>query len=194
MHLNSLFSRIILASGSPRRKELLRMLECEFEVLKSDCDESYPVELKAGEIAEYLANKKSLSFNVPLKAKELLITADTIVWLHEKMLGKPQNTEEAVEMIKKLSGNVHSVFTGVALRTMEKLHVFYEETRVYFNPIDEADIIHYVEKYRPFDKAGAYGVQEWIGAVGIRKIDGCYYNVMGLPTARLYEEIKKNFT
>ncbi len=191
MNFNSYFSRIILATGSPRRRELLSMMEISFQTVKIDFNEHYPDELKANEIAEYLSEKKSLSYPDKLNANELLITADTIVWCENEMLGKPSDENDALRMLSKLSGKMHTVYTGVCLRTENKKRTFSEKTDVYFNELDKNLMAHYIQKYKPFDKAGSYGVQEWIGVVGIRKIVGCFYNVMGLPTSRLYNELKE---
>jgi septum formation protein len=167
------------------------MMEIAFQTVKIDFNEHYPAYLKANEIAEYLSEKKSLSYPDKLKADELLITADTIVWCENEMLGKPMDENDALRMLSKLSGKMHTVYTGVCLRTENKKRTFSEKTDVYFNELDKNLMAHYVQKYKPFDKAGSYGVQEWIGVVGIRKIAGCFYNVMGLPTSRLYNELKE---
>jgi septum formation protein len=166
-------------------------MEISFQTVKIDFNEQYPADLKANEIAEYLSEKKSLSYPDKLNADELLITADTIVWCENKMLGKPMDQSDALRMLSMLSGKMHTVYTGVCLRTANKKRTFSEKTDVYFNPLDKNLMAHYIQKYKPFDKAGSYGVQEWIGVVGIRKIEGCFYNVMGLPTARLYNELNE---
>jgi len=183
---------VILASNSPRRKELLRGLEVDFEVRTlPDIDESYPSTLRRGDIPLYISKEKADAYLKYMEPNELVITADTIVWLHGEVLGKPKDREEAIQMLKRLSGNTHQVYTGVTLTTTEWQRSFYVETNVRFANLSEEDIIHYVDFYHPFDKAGAYGVQEWIGYIGVEGIEGSYYNVMGLPVQRLYRELKK---
>lgn len=180
--------KIILGSQSPRRRELMKMLDIPFESVSLNVDENFPYDLQAEEIAEYLAEKKSLGYS--LKEDELLITADTIVWINHQVLNKPQDEEDAKRMLRVLSNNVHSVFTGVCLRTSNNKVVFSDETKVYFKHLTEEEIDYYVQYYQPFDKAGAYGVQEWMGAVAIAKIEGSYFNVMGLPVHLVYQHLK----
>lgn len=180
---------VILASNSPRRKELLRGLGIEFEVRTlPDIEESYPDTLQRGDIPLYISREKADAYRASMADDELVITADTIVWLHGEVLGKPRDREDAIRMLRKLSGNIHQVYTGVTLTTCVWQHSFSVETHVHFAPLSEEDIIYYVDTYRPFDKAGAYGVQEWIGFVGVERIEGSYFNVMGLPVQRLYTE------
>lgn len=183
--------KILLGSESPRRREILQRMGLCFEVVKLFCNEEFPSHLTDGSIACYLAEKKSLSFNRPLNHNELLITADTIVWCENQFLGKPLDHSDALRILKKLNGRMHTVYTGVCLRTPHSQRVFVEKTNVYFKKLDNDELEYYIANYRPYDKAGAYGVQEWIGAVAIEKMEGCFYNVMGLPASRLYEELKK---
>lgn len=183
--------RIILASNSPRRKELLSGLDIDYEVRTlPDIDESYPAGLKGGDIPLYISKEKADAYKSMLQPDELIITADTIVWLNGEVLGKPRDREEAINMLHKLSGRAHEVFTGVTLTTTEKQRSFYAETKVTFAQLTDDEIAHYVDKYHPFDKAGSYGVQEWIGYIGVERIEGSYFNVMGLPVQRLYRELK----
>ena len=180
---------VILASGSPRRSQLLQSLDVNFSVMTlPGLDESYPVELQGGDIVEFLANKKADAYK--LDERQLLITADTIVWHNNTAMGKPKNVDDAAEMIMSFSGNTHSVFTGVCVRTASRRYSFVEKTDVKFSSVDRDDVLYYVNKYRPLDKAGAYGIQEWIGNACIEGINGDFYNVMGLPTHRLYSVLK----
>lgn len=182
---------IILASNSPRRKELLAELGIDYEVRTlPDIDESYPAHLQGGDIPLYISKEKADAYKPMLQPGELIITADTIVWLNGEVLGKPHDREDAISMLHKLSGNTHEVFTGVTLTTTEKQHSFYAETKVSFAQLSDEEIVYYVDKYQPFDKAGSYGVQEWIGFIGVERIEGSYFNVMGLPVQRLYRELK----
>lgn len=184
--------RIVLASQSPRRKELLAGLGLEYETrVLPDVDESFPPELTGGDIPMYIAREKAEAYRPSLAADELLITADTIVWLGGTVLGKPVDRDDALRMLGLLSGRTHEVYTGVCLTTIRWQHTFTARTEVRFCPLDEEEITWYVDRYRPFDKAGAYGVQEWIGYVGVEHIAGSYFNIMGLPVQRLYRELKK---
>ena len=184
--------RIILASGSPRRQRLLGELELEFEVLsRDDLDEGYPAELAKDEIPGYLAEKKSYQFMPEVPGDTLLITADTIVWLNGRVIGKPADRQDAVRILSELSGSVHEVLTGVCLRSDTVKRIFTASSLVYFSVLTAEEIEYYIEKFRPFDKAGAYGIQEWIGYIGIEKIEGSYFNVMGLPVQKLYSELKE---
>ena len=179
-----------LASASPRRRELLKGLDIEFRVeVNKDEREAYSEDLPHHAIPEFLARHKSETFHRALLPGEVLITADTLVFLDQEILGKPRDRGEAVAMLQELSGRTHTVTTGVALRTCERIHTFSDTTEVDFKPLTEGEIAYYVEKYRPYDKAGAYGVQEWIGYTGITAIRGSYFNVMGLPVQRLYTEL-----
>lgn len=180
--------KIILGSQSPRRKEILSMLNMPFTNIHLNADESFPPNLYAQEIPEYLAEKKSLLY--ALKENELLITADTIVWINNTVLNKPTNLNEAKQMLKLLSNNVHSVYTGVCIKTPHHTFIFSDESKVYFKKLSDKEIDYYVETYKPLDKAGAYGVQEWLGAAAIYKIEGSYFNVMGLPIHLIYQHLK----
>lgn len=183
---------IILASNSPRRRELLRNLFTEFQIAPSrDVDESYPEDLPAPVVAEYLSQKKAEAYSNLLTDDSLLITADTVVICDGQILGKPKRANDAAAMLRSLSGKEHIVTTGVTIKTKEQTISFTEKTTVEFSPLSEKEIVAYVNTYKPFDKAGAYGIQEWIGCIGITGIKGCYYNVMGLPLHRLYQAICK---
>ena len=180
----------ILASKSPRRQELLKQMGLDFRVVLKDVDESYPEGLSPAETAVYIAEKKALAFT-ELDKDEIVITADTIVCINEKILGKPEGEKQAFEMLSLLSGRKHEVITGVCIRSRESQQSFSELTEVYFNSLSSAEICYYIENYKPFDKAGAYGIQEWIGLVAVDKIIGSYSNVVGLPTRRLYEGLRR---
>lgn len=184
--------RIILASNSPRRKELLAGLGISFDVLTiPGIDESYPDTLVGGDIPVYLAKKKSEAYNDILRDNLLVITADTIVWHNGKVLGKPKDRREAIEMLTELSGDSHIVYTGVCVRTKDKEVSFFTESEVFFDELTSTEIEYYVDNYKPYDKAGSYGIQEWIGYVGVKRIEGSYFNIMGLPIQRLYKELKR---
>ena len=183
---------VILASKSPRRHLLLRELGIDFKIVENhDVEEDYPSDLKPEEIPVYLAKKKPKEFSGKLKQNTILITADTIVWCEGSMLNKPRDREDACRILKKLSGNKHTVITGVCITSPDKEVSFHATTDVYFASLTEGEIDHYLKEYQPYDKAGAYGIQEWIGYIGIEKIDGSYFNVMGLPIQKLYRELKK---
>lgn len=183
--------RIILASNSPRRKELMSGLGVDYVVRTlPDVDESYPADLAGAEIPEYISREKADAYRSIMQPGELLITADTIVWLDGKVLGKPEGREGAVEMLRSLSGKSHQVFTGVCLTTTEWQKSFTAASDVEFDVLSEEEIRYYVDKYQPMDKAGAYGVQEWIGYIGVKSISGSFYNIMGLPIQKLYKELK----
>ena len=178
--------KIILASGSPRRRQLMEGLGIPFTVeLSGDVEEIIPAGMPLEKTPEYLARVKSEAFR-PLAGDELLITADTVVICHRQLLGKPANKADAERMLRLLSGNRHDVLTGVCLRTSQTTHTFTAHTAVFFRPLSAAEIDYYIDCYRPYDKAGAYGAQEWIGYVGIERIEGSYFNVMGLPLQQLY--------
>ena len=180
--------RIILASNSPRRRELLAALELDFEVrVQEGIDETYPEGLTMTGIPEHISSRKAAAYN--LSDDELLIAADTIVYLGGEVLGKPTNAKDACRMLRKLSGKTHHVITGVTLRTNSRTHTFSCVTEFTFADLTEQQIKHYVETYSPLDKAGAYGIQEWIGYVGVTRINGSFYNVMGLPVQRLSQEL-----
>lgn len=183
--------RIILASNSPRRKELMSGLGVDYVVRTlPDVDESYPADLAGAEIPEYISREKADAYRSIMQPGELLITADTIVWFDGKVLGKPEGREGAVEMLRSLSGKSHQVFTGVCLTTTEWQKSFTAASDVEFDVLSEEEIRYYVDKYQPMDKAGAYGVQEWIGYIGVKSISGSFYNIMGLPIQKLYKELK----
>ncbi len=184
--------RLILASNSPRRKELLAGLGLDYEVRTlPDVDESYPESLQGGDIPLYISRMKADAYKPMLQPDELMITADTIVWMDGMVLGKPRNKLGAIEMLKQLSGGVHYVYTGVSITTQTRQESFYVATEVRFANLTDEEIEYYVDTYQPMDKAGAYGVQEWIGYIGVENIKGSYFNVMGLPVQRLYTELKK---
>ena len=186
--------QIILASNSPRRKELLSGLGLNYEVRTlPGIDESYPDTLQGEEIPVYISSKKASAYLDTLKYNELLITADTIVWLDGRVLGKPADEKEACQMLRDLSGKTHQVITGVTLATTTFQKSFASVSQVTFAPLSEEEISYYVNHYHPMDKAGSYGVQEWIGFIGVERIEGSYFNVMGLPVQRLYRELKEAF-
>lgn len=183
---------IILASKSPRRQHLLGELGFNFRTVNHfDMDEVYPSVLRAAEIPLYLARAKATCYDTLIESNTLLITADTIVWLNNEVIGKPASAEEAVEMLQRLSGNMHEVFTGVCIRSFSGETLFHAASKVYFRKLSDEEIRYYVNRYEPLDKAGAYGVQEWIGYVGVERIEGSYFNVMGLPVQQLYNELIK---
>ncbi|MDR0987971.1 MAG: Maf-like protein [Prevotellaceae bacterium] len=184
--------RIILASGSPRRKELLSGLNIPFEVrLLENVSESYPNTLQKGDIPLYIAKEKADAYRPLMQADDLLITADTIVWLEGEVLEKPADKQEAAQMLHRLSGRTHEVYTAVCLTTADRQQTFEVCTQVRFASLSDEEIAYYVTAYAPLDKAGAYGVQEWIGYIGVEEIIGDYYNIMGLPLCRLYQELLK---
>ena len=183
---------VILGSQSPRRRELMAGLDIPFSCVTIDADESYPAALKAGDIPMYISRAKARAYVSELQDNDLLITSDTIVWLHGEMLGKPQDEAEAKAMLARLSGQTHEVYTAVCFADRNgELETWVDCTKVTFNTLSEEDIDYYVSKYRPLDKAGAYGVQEWIGYVGVTRMEGSYFNVMGFPICHVYERLKK---
>ena len=185
---------IILASQSPRRREILKMLGVDFKVVVKDTDETFPPELQGGAIPEHIAVLKASAFDSDLQSmpdNTIIIASDTIVYIDNKVIGKPKGREDAIEMLKTLSGRCHQVLTGVCIKTKDRQRSFFAESKVWFRELSDDEIIYYVDNYRPFDKAGAYAVQEWIGAAAIAKIEGSYYNVMGLPSQMLYNELLK---
>ena len=183
---------VILGSQSPRRRELMAGLDIPFSCVTIDADESYPAELKAGDIPMYISRAKARAYVSELQDNDLLITSDTIVWLNGEMLGKPQDEAEAKAMLARLSGQTHEVYTAVCFADRNgELETWVDCTKVTFNNLSEEDIAYYVSKYRPLDKAGAYGVQEWIGYVGVTRMEGSYFNVMGFPICHVYERLKK---
>lgn len=183
--------KIILASNSPRRKELLAGLDVDFEVrVIKGIDESFPHDLPTKQIAEYIAKKKAVAYLDTMAQDELVITADTIVVLGHEVLGKPKDEADACRMLRELSGKTHQVITGVTLTTTNKQVSFSVETDVTFKAFSEEEIAYYVKHYHPMDKAGSYGIQEWIGYIGVTALNGSYFNVMGLPVQRIYEALK----
>ena len=184
--------KVILASGSPRRRELMAGLGVNYEVrILPDVDESYPDTLQGEEIPLYIAKEKADAYIPMMQPDELIITADTIVWLDGKVLGKPRYREDALQMLRTMSGRTHEVFTGVCITTTDWQRSFTAQTEVRFATLSEDEIIYYVDNFKPMDKAGAYGVQEWIGFIGVENISGSYYNIMGLPVQKLYRELLK---
>lgn len=188
--LNPKNYKIILASKSPRRKELIAHLGYDFEQKSKDTDESYPSDLPLNQVAEYLSKKKAEAFKSELNEGELLVTSDTTVLLENKLLEKAINASEAKMMLQQLSGKAHEVITGLCLSSLQKQKSTSVSTKVYFKPLSETEIDYYINRFHPFDKAGAYGIQEWIGFIGVEKIEGSFYNVMGLPVKELYEMIE----
>jgi septum formation protein len=182
--------RIILASASPRRKQILEWAEIPFDMMPSDFDEIVPESLPVSEIPVFLASQKAAMVRKQVAAVKIILAADTVVVLDGQMLGKPLDRADAIRMLSLLSGQIHEVITGVALTNGKKEILFAETTRVRFHPLTHAEIEHYVDNYRPYDKAGAYAIQEWIGVTGIHSIDGDFYNVMGLPVSRVIQELK----
>lgn len=184
--------KVILASNSPRRKELLAGLGVDYEVRTlPDVDESYPEILQGADIPLYIAKEKADAYVAMMRPGELMITADTIVWLDGKVLGKPRDREDALQMLRTMSGRTHEVFTGVCITTTDWQRSFTAQTEVRFATLSEEEIAYYVDNFQPMDKAGAYGVQEWIGFIGVENISGSYYNIMGLPVQKLYRELLK---
>lgn len=184
--------KVILASNSPRRKELLSGLDLDFEVrVLQGIDESYPHDLPTRDIAEYISQKKAAAYQATMAADELVITADTVVILGDEVMGKPKDAADACRMLHELSGKTHQVITGVTLTTRERQHSFSVVTDVTFKQLTDAEIDYYVTRYQPFDKAGAYGIQEWIGYIGVTALHGSYFNVVGLPVQRIYEALKQ---
>ena len=183
--------KLILASGSPRRQQFFKDLDLNFEIRLKEIEEIFPPELKAEEITNYLAELKANAFEGELNDNEILITSDTIVWHKNKALGKPKDSQDAFDILKSLSNSTHEVITSVCFKTHLDSTVMYEVTKVTFNELSDEAIWYYIENYQPFDKAGAYGIQEWIGFVGVSKIEGSYANVMGMPTDKVYEYLNK---
>ena len=183
--------RIILASKSPRRQQLLRELGLKFDIVIKDYSESYPEGLNGEQIARYIASEKAGTFKNGLSDNEIVITADTIVWCNNHVLGKPSDYDEAVSILKEISGNTHEVITGVTILSSTKEITFSESTKVTFEPLSDDEIRYYVDNFKPYDKAGAYGIQEWIGIIACSHIDGSYFNVVGLPVQRLRLELEK---
>ncbi|MDA9576024.1 Maf family nucleotide pyrophosphatase [Flavobacteriaceae bacterium] len=188
-HLKS--KNLILASGSPRRQDLLKSLGVPFEIRLKQIDEQYPKELTQSDISDYLAKLKSNAFTEELKPNDVLITSDTIVWHEDVALGKPKTKEDALLMLQKLSGKTHDVITSVCIKSWSKEYIFNSTTKVTFKELSEKEIEFYINNYNPMDKAGAYGIQDWIGQIGVTKIDGSYFNVMGFPIDKIYTQLLK---
>ncbi len=182
--------QIILASNSPRRKQFLKDLGLTFTVKPANVNEEYPSQLQGKDIALYIAQQKASVFT-NLNTNEMVITCDTIVWIDNEALGKPENKEEAIQMLQQLSGKTHEVISAVCIKSNQKEQLFYDVTEVRFNNLNLLDIEYYVDTFKPFDKAGSYGIQEWIGLIGIEKINGSYTNVVGMPMEKLYNELMK---
>jgi septum formation protein len=181
--------KIILASKSPRRQELLRLMDMEFEVVLKEVDESYPDGLTPQEVAVYIARKKAEAFDKAVGDNEVVLTADTIVCVDGQILGKPETPAHAIEMLQTLSGKVHQVITGVCLLYKQRYNNFFDVSEVFFRKLSDLEISSYVAEYNPLDKAGSYGIQERIGLIGIERINGSYTNVVGLPTEKLYAQL-----
>lgn len=180
---------LILASGSPRRQQFFKELGLDFEIRLKEIEEIYPTHLQAAEITDYLAELKANAFSDELKANDILVTSDTIVWHHNECLGKPKDYPDAFQMLQKLSGSTHQVITSVCLKTSQKSETFHAITKVTFKPLSDDEIRYYLDHYQPFDKAGSYAIQEWIGYIGITKIEGSYTNVVGMPMQLVYDKL-----
>jgi len=180
---------IILASGSPRRQQFFKEMDLNFSIHLKEVEEIYPNDLKAEEITNFLAELKAKAFENELKENDILITSDTIVWLHENALGKPKDAEDAFKMLQQLANQTHEVITSVCIKSVAKSDVFHCVTKVTFSALSDEQIRYYLEQYKPFDKAGSYGIQDWIGLIGISKIEGSYTNVVGLPTEMLFQKL-----
>ena len=179
---------IILASGSPRRQNFFKQLDIPFTIDVREVDEVYPNHLQGSEITDYLADLKSKAFP-ELTETDLLVTSDTIVWFEGKAIGKPKDTEDAFQMLKSMAGKKHQVYTSVSIKSKNFQRIFNEETTVEFDDLSDEEIRYYLETYKPYDKAGSYGIQDWIGMIGVTKLEGSYFNVMGLPVHKLYKEL-----
>ncbi len=185
--------KIILASGSPRRQQFFKDFDFDFEVRLKEVEEIYPNHLKAQEITNYLAELKAKAFEGEIADNEVLVTSDTLVWLHDKALGKPKDYDDAFQILKSLSNETHEVITSVCFKTSKKTETIFEVTKVTFIELSDEAICYYLDNYKPYDKAGAYGIQEWIGLIGISKIEGSYTNVVGLPTQKVYKYLTQTF-
>lgn len=186
---------LLLGSKSPRRQQLLKALGLHFTLVDIEVEEVYPPHLQGAEIARYLCELKADAFDTALlPANAILVTADTIVWFDGKYIGKPSGKEDAIAMLKQLSGKQHSVYSGICLKSSARKHVFHAHTLVKFRELAMDEIEYYVTHHKPYDKAGSYGIQDWIGYIGITGIEGCYYNVMGFPVEKFYEELAKFIT
>lgn len=189
ININMNIPKIILASKSPRRQELLRQMDVDFEIVLKEVDESYPDNLTPEEVAVYIAEKKAKAYDGTLVEDEAVLTADTIVTIDDLILGKPEDAADAVRMLKLLSGRVHRVVTGVCILYKQEYNLFHDVSQVFFRTLTDAEIESYVATYKPFDKAGAYGIQEWVGITAIQRIEGSYTNVVGLPTEKVYQQL-----
>lgn len=185
--------KIVLASKSPRRQALIKELGIPFEIRTKEVDEVYPESLNIYSVPEYLAELKAEPITNSLGSSEILLTSDTVVIFNGEILGKPKDQVDAINMLSVLSGAMHEVVTGVSLRNNNKTHTFSVKTKVLFKELTRSEIEYYVQEFKPFDKAGSYGIQEWLGLIGVKQIEGCFYNVMGLPTNAIYTAIKKEF-
>jgi len=180
---------LLLASKSPRRRELIAELGFDFQIIENNAPEDFPENLKAAEIPVFLAEQKANHNNFKIEDNQIAIFADTIVWCDDEVLNKPENFDDANRMLQKLSGKSHLVISGVCLKSKTKQKSFYDLTKVYFKKLSQKEIDYYIKNYKPYDKAGAYGIQEWIGFIGVEKIEGSYFNVVGLPVQKLYQEL-----
>lgn len=180
--------KIFLASQSPRRKELMSLAQIDFDIIKIDVDEDFPDDLAIENVPEYLAEKKADALQF-IKPDEIIITADTVVIIDNKIFGKPADKVDAIDMLTQIQDNIHTVITGVCIKTFDSKHIFSETTYVKFYPLTKDQITFYIDNFKPYDKAGSYAIQEWVGVVGIEKIEGCFYNVMGLPISKLIKEM-----
>lgn len=183
--------KIILASGSPRRQQFFKDLDLDFEIRIKEIEEIYPENLKGVEITNYLAELKAKAFEGELQPNEILVTSDTIVWMNDKALGKPKDYDDALQILKTLANQTHEVITSVCFKTQSSTTTVFDTTKVTFGILTEEQIRYYLDNYKPFDKAGAYGIQDWIGLIGISKIEGSYTNVVGLPTHLVYDYLNK---
>ena len=183
--------KIILASGSPRRQQFFKELNLDFEIRVKEIEEIYPENLQGVEITNYLAELKAKAFDNEIRADEIIVTSDTIVWLNNNALGKPKNYNDAFQILKSLSNKTHEVITTVCFKTINSTETLFDVTKVTFNNLSDEDIHFYIETFKPFDKAGAYGIQDWIGLIGISKIEGSYTNVVGLPTEKVFAYFSK---
>jgi len=179
-----------LASGSPRRQQFLKDLGLNFTIELCEIEEKYPKKLQGSEITDFLANLKASPFD-DLKSNDILITADTIVWLDNKAIGKPKDKLDAIRIFKELSGKKHQVITSICIKTTSEIKIINDTTNVYFKTLTDDEINYYIDNYKPYDKAGGYGIQDWIGYIGVEKIEGSFFNVMGLPVHKLYTELLK---
>lgn len=181
---------VILASGSPRRQQFLKDLNLDFTIKLKNVKEIYPLHLKATEITDFLAELKSSPFK-ELNKEDILITSDTIVWMNNEAIGKPTDKASAISILKRLSGKKHQVITSICIKTKESIKIINDTTDVYFKELTENEILYYIENYQPYDKAGSYGIQDWIGYIGVERIEGDFFNVMGFPVHKFYEEMSK---